>query len=653
MPHLLDHINSPQDLRALTTEQLVQLAAEIRRELIDTVSRTGGHLAPNLGVVELTLALHRTLDSPTDKIVWDVGHQCYVHKLLTGRREAFGTLRQQGGISGFPSPQESPHDSFGTGHGSTSISAALGLAKARDLRGGTEKVVAVIGDGALTGGMAFEALNQAGAMKVNLLVVLNDNEMSIARNVGAMSAYLAGLRASLVEPLVRRARADVAALLEHIPLGAQMLDFMDRTRDAVKQFVVPGMLFEELGFTYLGPIDGHNVETLLEILKQALDLEGPVILHVLTRKGMGYQQAERSPRRFHGTPPFDIETGEPTPSGQPTYSEVFGTALARFAQRDSRIVGVTAAMLDGTGMELLRRALPARCFDVGMAEQHAVTFAAGLAAAGLRPVVSIYSTFAQRAYDQILHDVCLQNLPVVLVLDRAGLVGDDGPTHHGAYDITYLRHIPNLTLMAPRDEAELCRMLATALELPGPSAIRFPRGVGPGAPPPEVPEPLAVGRAEVLTEGGDILILALGASVSRALDAAERMGEEGQYATVVDARFVKPLDADLICRLAERIGRVVTVEENALDGGFGSAVAELLVDRCLPQVRVKRLGLPSRFISHGDTETLLRECGLDADSIYQACKAMAAQPLPVASRPGRERARPMREGRHGQERSHR
>jgi len=633
MPRLLDGINSPQDLRALTTEQLVELAAEIRRELIDTVSRTGGHLAPNLGVVELTLALHRTLDSPTDRIIWDVGHQCYVHKLLTGRREAFGTLRQHGGISGFPSPEESPHDPFGTGHGSTSISAALGLAKARDLRGGTEKVVAVIGDGALTGGMAFEALNQAGAMGVNLLVVLNDNEMSIARNVGAMSAYLAGLRASLVEPLVRRARADVAALLEHIPLGAQMLDFMDRTRDAVKQFVVPGMLFEELGFTYLGPIDGHNVETLLGILEQALDLEGPVIVHVLTRKGMGYQQAEDSPRRFHGTPPFDIETGEPASSGQPTYSEVFGTTLARFARRDSRIVGVTAAMLDGTGMEFLRRALPARCFDVGMAEQHAVTFAAGLAAAGLRPVVAIYSTFAQRAYDQILHDVCLQNLPVVLVLDRAGLVGDDGPTHHGAYDITYLRHIPNLTLMAPKDEAELCRMLATALELPGPSAIRFPRGVGPGTPPPEVPEPLAVGRAEVLTEGGDILILALGASVQRALMAAERLREEGQYATVVNARFAKPLDADLICRLAERIGRVVTAEENALDGGFGSAVVELLADRGLPQVRVKRLGLPNRFIPHGETETLLRECGLDSDSIYEVCKAMTAQPLPVASRP--------------------
>ncbi len=621
MARLLDGINSPHDLKALKAEQLAQLAEEIRQELIDTVSHTGGHLAPNLGVVELTIALHRTLDSPHDRIVWDVGHQSYVHKLLTGRREAFSTLRQPGGLSGFPSPAESPHDAFGTGHGSTSISAALGLAKARDLRGGDEKVVAVIGDGALTGGMAYEALNQAGAMKVNLMVVLNDNEMSIARNVGAMSAYLAGLRASLVEPLVRRARADVAALLEHIPLGAQMLEFMDRTRDAVKQFVVPGMIFEELGFTYLGPIHGHDIGALSDVFEQALKLSGPVIVHVLTTKGAGYQQAEEAPRRWHGTPPFDVETGRPLSTGAPTYSEVFGRALVRFAQEDARIVGVTAAMLDGTGMEFLHAAMPTRCFDVGMAEQHAVTFAAGLAAAGMRPVVAIYSTFAQRAYDQMLHDVCLQNLPVVLALDRAGLVGDDGPTHHGAFDLSYLRSLPNLTVMAPKDEAELCRMLATALELPGPSAIRFPRGAGPGVSAPEVPEPLEVGEAEVLTEGGDLLILALGAPVTRALEATEHLAEEGLSATVVNARFAKPLDAELICHLAARTRRVVTIEENALSGGFGSAVVELLADRGLNGVSVHRLGLPDRFVAQGDTEALLTECGLDVASIIETCRS--------------------------------
>ena len=386
------------------------------------------------------------------------------------------------------------------------------------------------------------------------------------------------------------------------------------------------MLFEELGFTYLGPIHGHDVGTLTDVFEQALTLTGPVIVHVLTTKGAGYKQAEESPRRFHGTPPFDVETGRPLSSGAPTYSEVFGRALVRFARQDARIVGVTAAMLDGTGMEHLRAALPTRCFDVGMAEQHAVTFAAGLAAAGMRPVVAIYSTFAQRAYDQMLHDVCLQDLPVVLILDRAGLVGDDGPTHHGAFDLSYLRHMPNLTLMAPKDEAELCRMLATALELPGPSAIRFPRGAGPGVPAPEVPEPLEIGQAEVLTEGDDLLILALGAPVMRALEAAERLAGEGLFVTVVNARFAKPLDAELICRLAARSRRVVTIEDNALEGGFGSAVTELFADRGLDHVRVVRLGLPDRFISHGDTDALLRECGLDAGSIHETCKAAVVEP---------------------------
>jgi 1-deoxy-D-xylulose-5-phosphate synthase len=625
---LIDDIGSPRDLGDLSTGQLNQLAREIREEILDAVAETGGHLASNLGIVELTIALHRTLDSPKDKIVWDVGHQCYVHKLLTGRRKRFHTLRQHGGLSGFPTPEESPHDAFGAGHGSTSISAALGLAKARDLQYGTEKIVAVIGDGALTGGMAFEALNQAGATKANLLVVLNDNEMSISRNVGGLSAYLSSLRAAVVEPLVRRAREDVAALLQHVPLGAQMLEAMDRTRDAVKQLVVPGMLFEELGFTYLGPIDGHSIPDLLEILEHALSLEGPVILHVVTRKGAGYAPAEEAPRDFHGIPPFERDTGQPrSVSTADSYSSVFGRMLVRLAREDSRIVGITAAMLDGTGMEFLREALPDRCFDVGMAEQHALTFAAGLATAGMRPVVAIYSTFAQRAYDQLVHDVCLQDLPVVLVLDRAGLVGDDGPTHHGAFDLSYLRHIPNLTVMAPKDEAELCRMLVTALEHVGPCAIRYPRGTGPGVPVPEVPEPVEIGRAELLTEGEDLLILAIGAAVEKAVTAAERLDEEGLSAAVVNARFAKPLDAELMCDLARRIGRVVTVEESALAGGFGSAAAELLADNGVP-VAMRRLGLPDRFVEHGDTEVLLEEVGLDADSLFEACLSVVRAPLP-------------------------
>lgn len=624
MPRLLDGINSPADLRDLTPAQLPELCEEIRQELITTVSATGGHLASNLGVVELTVALHRVLNSPTDKIVWDVGHQSYVHKLLTGRRDRFSTIRQHGGLSGFPSRSESPHDAFGAGHGSTSISAALGLAKARDLRQSNERIVAVIGDGALTGGMAFEALNQAGAMKASMLVILNDNEMSIARNVGAMSAYLSNLRATVVEPLVRRAREDMASLLAHVPLGSEMLTFMDRTRDAVKQLVVPGMLFEELGFTYLGPVDGHNAKELPETIEQALSLEGPVILHVATRKGAGYAPAEEAPRNFHGTPPFEPDTGQPrNKKGGESYSAVFGKQLVRCAHQDSRIVGVTAAMLDGTGVEYLRESMPPRCFDVGMAEQHAVTFAAGLAAAGMKPVVAIYSTFTQRAYDQIVHDVCLQSLPVVFMLDRAGLVGDDGPTHHGVFDISFLRHVPNLVLMAPKDEAELCRMLVTALQAEVPAAIRYPRGAGPGAIVPEIPEPLEIGKAEVLAEGDDVLVLALGATVERAVEAGKRLREEGSSATVVNARFAKPLDEDLVCDLAARVPRVVTVEEGSLAGGFGSGVMELLSDRGV-DAKIRRVGIPDRFVEHGDTDILLRECGLDVASLVETFTAAAA-----------------------------
>ena len=454
----LDKINSPQDLKRLSRSELVELAAECRQRIIETTSATGGHLAPSLGAVELTIALHRCLDSPRDRLIWDVGHQCYTHKLITGRRDEFHTVRQPGGLSGFPRRDESPHDAFGTGHGSTSISAALGFAEARDLRGGDEKIVAVIGDGALTGGLALEALNQAGTRRTNLVVVLNDNEMSISRNVGGMSAYLARIRAGIVEPAIRQARRDVSRMLERLPLGDAMLEAMDRFRDGLKQLVVPGMLFEEFGFTYLGPIDGHDMNQLLAVFEQAFKLSGPVLVHVHTKKGPGYPPAEEDPSRFHGTRPFNIEDGECAPrEGPATYSDVFGETLSELAEQDDRIVAISAAMIDGTGLSCFRQRFPDRCLDVGMAEEHAVTFAAGLAAAGMRPVVAIYSSFLQRSYDQILHDVALQKLPVVFCMDRAGIVGDDGPTHHGAFDIAYMRHAPGIVEMVPADELRTAR----------------------------------------------------------------------------------------------------------------------------------------------------------------------------------------------------
>lgn len=618
--HHLDQINSPADLKSLSRQQLVELAAECRERIIATTSETGGHLAPNLGAVELTIALHRVLDSPKDKIIWDVGHQCYTHKLLTGRRDQFATIRQHGGLSGFPRREESPHDAFGTGHGSTSISAALGFAKARDIRGGTEKIVAVIGDGSLTGGLALEALNQAGAMKVDLVVVLNDNEMSIGRNVGAMSAYLARIRAAYVEPAVQRTRRDIARMLNRLPMGDAMLEAMDRFRDGLKQLVVPGMLFEEFGFTYLGPIDGHDIGQLVEVFEDACRLRGPVLVHVHTQKGRGYRPAEDDPSRFHGTRPFNIANGQSARSeGPPTYSTAFGTALSQLAEKDNRIVAISAAMLEGTGLTSFRRQFPDRCFDVGMTEEHAVTFAAGLAAAGMRPVVAIYSTFMQRAYDQILHDVALQKLPVVLAMDRGGLVGDDGPTHHGVFDVAFLRTVPGLVEMAPKDEVELGDMLATALALDGPASLRYPRGQGVGAPAHE-PTVLPVGVAEVLREGKDVAILALGPLVYEALAAAEALARTGIEATVVNARFANPVDRDLVVRLAREVGRIVTVEEGCLAGGFGAAVCEILADAAVHTAAIRRLGVPDRFMPHGQTERLRAECGLDRAGIEAACR---------------------------------
>ena len=621
MRKLLDTINSPADLKRLSVAELEDLAAEIRERILEVTASHGGHLAPSLGVVELTLALHQVFHSPQDKLIWDVGHQAYAHKLLTGRREAFPTIRQAGGLSGFTRREESEHDPFGAGHGSTSISAALGFATARDLRGGTEQVVAILGDGALTGGLALAALNQAGQAGRDMLVVLNDNEMSIARNVGALSAYLSSLRTA-VEPHVRRARAETARFLEGWPLGETVLEALDRFKQGLKHLVVPGMLFEELGYIYLGPIDGHNLGQLIEMLEAARSLPGPKLVHVLTQKGKGYRPAERDPRRFHGTAPFHRENGESEPPGAPSFSRLFGEALCELAAADERIVAVSAAMVDGTGLAPFKRRFPDRCFDAGMAEEHAVCYAAGLAAAGLRPVVAIYSTFLQRAYDQIVHDVALQGLPVVLALDRAGLVGDDGPTHHGAFDLSYLRHVPGLTVMAPADGEDLRRMLAFALSLPGPAALRYPRGVAPPARG-ETPE-LVPGKARLLREGGDCALVAVGTMLGPCLAAAELLAARGVQCAVADARFVKPLDEALLCRLATEVGRLVTVEENALAGGFGSAVAELLADHGLQHCRLARLGLPDAFVEQGERDELLAGLGLDAEGLRRAVEALLA-----------------------------
>lgn len=633
MPIRLDDIQSPRDLKGLSLRELQNVADQVRARIIETVARTGGHLASNLGVVELTVALHAVLNSPEDKIIWDVSHQCYAHKLLTGRADRFDRLRQQDGIAGFTKREESPHDPFGAGHGSTSISAALGFAQARDLRRTSERIVAVIGDGALTGGLAFEGLNAAGHEGSDLTVVLNDNEWSIAKNVGALSSHLALLRAN-VTPTYRRAREDLTRMLERLPMGQSMVLAMDRFREGVKGMVIPGMLFEHLGFTYLGPIDGHNLADLMDILEQAAHIAGPVLVHALTIKGRGYPPAEADPRSFHGIGPFDVRTGRALkPGGPPTYSAVFGDTLAELARDDDRIVAITAAMLDGTGVEAFNRVHPRRTFDVGLAEEHAVTCAAGLAAAGLRPVVAVYSTFLQRSYDQIVHDVCLQNLPVTFALDRAGIVGDDGPTHHGLFDIAYLRHIPNMTVMAPRDEGEMRDMLVTALALGSPAALRYPRGAGRGVDITREPEVLPIGRAEVMRTGADAAIIAVGTMVYRALAAAEMLAGEGIEACVVNARFVKPLDAELVCRLARESGRLVTVEEGVLAGGFGSAVVEALADAGLTGARVTRLGIGDEFVPGGDTEQLLAERSLTAGGIADAVRALIGVPASRTAAP--------------------
>ncbi len=605
---LLARIDDPADLRRLSLPELHRLAEELRAFVLDTVSRTGGHLASNLGTVELTIALHRVFDTPNEPIVWDVGHQSYPHKILTGRREAMATLRQRGGLAGFPRRDESPYDAFGAGHSSTSISAALGMAIARRQRGEGGHCIAVIGDGAMTAGMAFEALEHAGSLDANLLVILNDNEMSISPNVGGLSKYLSRILTSRTYSMMREGSKKV---LQYMP---PMWELARRTEEHMKGMIVPGTLFEELGFNYYGPIDGHDLDTLIPILENLREMPGPRLLHVVTRKGKGYKLAESDPCGYHGVGRFDPEQGlgqgKTASADSPTYTEVFGRWLCDQAKAEPRLVGITPAMREGSGLVEFSERFPDRYHDVGIAEQHAVTLAAGMACEGLRPVVAIYSTFLQRGYDQLIHDVALQNLPVLFAIDRAGLVGPDGPTHAGAFDLSYLRCIPNLLIMAPASEAECRRMLCTGLAHDGPAAVRYPRGRGPGILPDDALEPLPLGRGELLRKGRRVAILMFGSLLRACTTVADRLD-----ATLANMRFVKPLDTDLIDELAASHDLLVTVEDNAVAGGAGSGVAEYLAEHGRPHPPLLHLGLPDRFVEHGTREELLAECGLDDEGI--------------------------------------
>lgn len=617
---MLTRITKPSDVATMAPENLPVLAQDVRDLIIATVSETGGHLAPSLGVVELTLAMLSVFDPSRDKFVWDVGHQAYAYKILTGRMERFHTLRTQGGVSGFPRMEESPYDHFGTGHSSTSISAASGMAMARDLLGAGNKVLAVIGDGSMTAGMAYEGLNQAGGDGRDLVVVLNDNKMSISKNVGALSLFLSR---KLSHRLMVRAKREVEALAKHFPFGQEMLEVVKRGEESFKGFFTPGMLFEAFRFNYLGPIDGHDTAKMIQVFKEVRDLQGPVLVHVLTQKGRGYSPAEKNPTYFHGVGSFEPETGEIIKGigvKLPTYTDVFGQTLCKLAMADKRIVAITAAMPEGTGLACFSEHFPDRFVDVGICEQHAVTFAAGLATQGFKPVVAIYSTFLQRSYDQIVHDVCLQNLPVTLCLDRGGLVGEDGATHHGVFDLSYLRHIPNLVVMAPKDEAELQRMLATAMAHPGPVALRYSRGVGTGTTLHETPQPLPIGQGELLRDGTDAVVIAVGSRVMPAMRAAVELEEQrGVSVAVYNARFVKPLPAADLTALAGRFQAILLAEENALQGGFGSAVLECLSDAgALTGQRIRRLGIPDHFVEHGTQQQLRTLLGIDKEGIKQA-----------------------------------
>jgi len=621
MTAILDSIESPKDLKGLSLRELAQLAGELRERIIAVCATNGGHLAPSLGVVELTLALHRVFDSPTDRIIWDVGHQAYAHKLLTGRRGRFTTLRTLGGISGFPKRCESPHDTFDTGHTSTSISAALGFAAARDLRGERNKVVAVIGDGSMTGGIAYEGLNHAGHLNKDLVVILNDNEMSIAENVGALSNFL---NRTVTSEFVHTMKKDLEGFLCGLDrIGRGVLKVAKRAEESLKGLFTPGMLFEAFGFEYIGPIDGHDTARLMETFEKVKRFDDAVLIHVLTKKGKGYRPAEERPALFHGVGPFEVETGKVLKGkgGAASYTGVFGEAIRKIAALDDRVLALTAAMPDGTGLTAFAADYPERFFDVGIAEQHGVTFAAGLAAEGYRPVFAVYSSFLQRAYDQVFHDVCLQNLPVTFAIDRAGVVGSDGPTHHGLFDLSYLRHLPNMVVMAPKDENELQHMLLTAIEHDGPAAVRYPRGNGHGVSLDQTFCCIPLGEGEILREGTDAALLAVGSTVYPAGEAAEALSAEGIDLTVVNARFVKPLDRNLILSLARATGALVTVEENVVQGGFGTAVLELLEEEGIEGVKVLRLGYPDRYVEQGEQHELSARYGLDVPGIAGRVRA--------------------------------
>lgn len=632
MERLLDRIESPKALHGMDLQELRELAKEIRELILSTVANNGGHLAPSLGTVELTLALFSVFNFETDKIVWDVGHQAYTHKILTGRRDSFQTLRTKNGISGFPRRSESKFDSFGVGHASTSISAALGLLIASELEHKNNKVVAVIGDGALTGGEAFEGLNHAGQLKKNLIVILNDNEMSIDKNVGALSEYLSQIR---LAPQYRKAKKDFESFVKKIPIaniGDKILSAANGIRYGLKSAIVPGALFEALGFTYLGPVDGHDIKAMQEIFTAVKDMTEPLLIHVHTTKGKGYKPAEESPERFHGVGKFDKYTGElvkkPAP---PSYTDIFSKAIVACAKENKNIVAITAAMPSGTGLKLFSELFPDRFFDVGIAEEHAMTLAAGMAAGGLHPVVALYSTFAQRAYDQILHDVCLQNLPLTICLDRAGIVGEDGATHHGVFDFSYLRHIPNINILAPKDENELRQMIFTAASKELPVVIRYPRGSGLGVKVVEHPSELPWGKAEVISKvsgAADASIFAIGTMVEAAKNAAEMLKNWRIYVNVVNARFVKPLDMDTVYEQAVNSKLVVTCEENILAGGFGSAIVEFLADSNVVKP-VLRFGIDDKFVEHGSRSQLLEDCGLTAENIARSIQNFLRKLEPI------------------------
>ena len=623
--NVLQNIEYPADIRKLNIAELNTLAQEIRSLMINTVASSGGHLASSLGTVELTLALHYVFNTPQDKIIWDVGHQAYTHKIITGRKDEFSTLRKQNGLGGFPRREESVYDVFNVGHSGTSISAASGFAEAGSLKGDSKKIIAVIGDGSMTTGMAFEGLNWAGDREKNMIVVLNDNEMSISTNVGALSSYLNRL---MTGNALTKLRINTKKLLIKIPgIGKYIVRFIHQIEESWKTFFVPGALFEEMGFTYVGPLEGHRLNHLIKNFENVRQFPGPVLVHVITKKGKGYEFAEEDPLGFHGVAPFDVETGQAisSPSDIPSYTKVFGETMVKLAHADSRIVAITAAMCEGTGLDQFCKEFPERFYDVGIAEQHAVTFAAGLAAEGIIPVVAIYSTFLQRAYDQIVHDVCLQKLPVIFAVDRGGLVGEDGATHQGLLDYSYLRSIPNIVVMAPKDENELQHMLKTAVDCGSPVSLRYPRGKGVGVTLDNKLKTLEIGKGEVLKDGSVLAIIAIGSTVNPALAAAEKLLVEGFKIKVINARFVRPLDEELILKTAATIKKIITIEENMLQGGFGSAVLELLAEKGFADIVVKRLGIPDKFVEHATQAEQRHKYGLDEEGIIRAIREMLSK----------------------------